>query len=72
MVLISEQDLNAVMLCAWRALRMLVRPPKAASRCCDADAACSGRMLDVCIFSNNKQVTIHLAKKDVSILTPQV
>jgi hypothetical protein len=28
-------------------------------------------MLDVCTFSNKEQVAIHVAKKDVSILTPQ-
>jgi hypothetical protein len=46
--------------------------PPSSGGCWDADAACSGMMLDVCVFLNKEQVTILLAKKDVSILTPQV
>jgi hypothetical protein len=30
----------------------------ASGGCCDADAACSGMMLYVCIFSNKEQVSI--------------
>jgi hypothetical protein len=51
---------------------VILGPPSSAlGGCWDAVAACSGGMLDDCIFSNKEQVTIQLAKKDVSILTPQ-
>jgi hypothetical protein len=49
---------------------MMLGPPSS-GRCWDALAACSGRVLDVRIFSNKEQVAIHFARKGVSIITLQ-